>query len=104
MDNETIPLDSSSSSAEDPLYILSLLNNELMSFSWKLINKEYNIGRSSESNIILDDITVFNTNKHINTNKATVPNFPFLETFILDPVIKTYIEPIRTKNSLINTA
>ena len=50
------------------------------------------------------DIDVFNTNKHIKTNKATVPNFPFLETFILDPVIKTYIEPIRTKNSLINTA
>ncbi len=58
MDNETIPLDSSSNSAEEPLYILSLLNNELMSFSWKLINKDYYIGRSSENNIILDDITV----------------------------------------------
>ena len=58
MDNETIPLDSSSSSAEEPLYILSLLNNELMSSSWKLSNKDYKIGRSSENNIILDDITV----------------------------------------------
>ena len=58
MDNETIPIDSSSSSAEDPLYILSLLNNELMSSSWKLTNKNYNIGRSAENNIILDDITV----------------------------------------------
>ena len=58
MDNETIPLDSSSSSAEEPLYILSLLNNELMSSSWKLSNKEYKIGRSSQNNIILDDITV----------------------------------------------
>ena len=57
MDNETIPLDSSSSSTEEPLYILFLLNNELMSSSWKLINKEYKIGRSSENNIILDDIT-----------------------------------------------
>ena len=58
MDNETIPLDSSRSSAEEPFYILSLLNNELMSTSWKLIIKDYYIGRSSENNIILDDITV----------------------------------------------
>ena len=54
MDNETIPLDSSSSSAEEPLFILSLLNNELMSSSWKLSNKDYKIGRSSDNNIILD--------------------------------------------------
>ena len=58
MDNETIPLDSSSSAAEEPMYILSLLNNELMSSSWKLVIKDYSIGRSSENNIILDDITV----------------------------------------------
>ena len=58
MDNETIPLDSSSSASEEPMYILSLLNNELMSSSWKLVNKDYSIGRSSENNIILDDITV----------------------------------------------
>ena len=58
MDNETIPLDSSSNSAEEPLYILSLLNNELMSSSWKLIIEDYYIGRSSQNNIILDDITV----------------------------------------------
>ena len=58
MDNETIPLDSSSNSAVEPLYILSLLNNELMSSSWKLIIKDYYIGRSYENNIILDDITV----------------------------------------------
>ena len=58
MDNETIPLDPAGKSTEEPLYILSLLNNELMASSWKLINKEYKIGRSSENNIILDDITV----------------------------------------------
>ena len=58
MDNETIPLDTSSNSAEEPLYILSLLNNELMSSSWKLVVKDYSIGRSSDNNIILDDITV----------------------------------------------
>ena len=58
MDNQTVPLDSSSNSADDPLYILSLLNNELMSSSWKLSNEEYSIGRSSKNKIILDDITV----------------------------------------------
>ena len=58
MDNETVPLVSSSNSDEEPLFLLSLLNNELMSSSWKLMNKEYNIGRSSENSIILDDITV----------------------------------------------
>ena len=58
MDNQTVPLDSSSNSAEEPLYILSLLNNELMSSSWKLSNEEYNIGRSSSNSVILDDVTV----------------------------------------------
>ena len=58
MDNETIPLDSSSNNAEEPLYILSLLNNEVMSSSWKLMAKNYSIGRASDNNIILDDITV----------------------------------------------
>tara|TARA_B100001057_G_scaffold131888_1_gene131142 strand:- start:164 stop:511 length:348 start_codon:yes stop_codon:yes gene_type:complete len=58
VDNQTVPIDSSSNSAEEPLYILSLLNNELMSYSWKLSNNEYSIGRSSSNKIILDDITV----------------------------------------------
>ena len=58
MDNQTIPFDSASNSADEPLYILSLLNNELMSYSWKLISKEYNIGRSSSNSVILDDVTV----------------------------------------------
>ena len=71
-DNETIPLDSSSSSAEEPLYILSLLNNELMSSSWKLINKNYNIGRSSENNIILDDITVSRNHALLSVSKDNI--------------------------------
>ena len=58
MDNQTIPFDTASNSADEPLYILSLLNNELMSYSWKLANKEYNIGRSSSNSVILDDVTV----------------------------------------------
>ena len=58
MDNQTVPFDTANDSAAEPLYILSLLNNELMSYSWKLINKDYNIGRSSSNSIILDDVTV----------------------------------------------
>ena len=72
MDNETIPLDSSSNSAEEPLYILSLLNNELMSSSWKLIIKDYYIGRSSQNNIILDDITVSRNHALISVSNENI--------------------------------
>ena len=72
MDNETIPLDSSSSSPEEPLYILSLLNNELMSSSWKLSNKDYKIGRSSKNNIILDDITVSRNHALLSVSKNNI--------------------------------
>ena len=72
MDNETIPLDSSSSQTEEPLYILSLLNNELKSSSWKLINKDYKIGRSFENNIILDDITVSRKHAFLSVNKGII--------------------------------
>ena len=72
MDNETIPLDSSSSQTEEPLYILSLLNNELKSSSWKLINKDYKIGRSSGNNIILDDITVSRKHAFLSVNKGII--------------------------------
>ena len=72
MDNETIPLDSSSSSTEEPLFILSLLNNELMSSSWKLSNNDYKIGRSSENNIILDDITVSRNHALLSVSKKNI--------------------------------
>ena len=72
MDNETIPLDSSSSSTEEPLFILSLLNNELMSSSWKLSNKDYKIGRSSENNIILDDVTVSRNHALLSVNYENI--------------------------------
>ena len=72
MDYDTFPLDSSSSSAVVDLYILSLLNNELMSSSWKLINKNYNIGRSSENNIILDDITVSRNHALLSVSKDNI--------------------------------
>ena len=72
MDNETIPIDSSSNNAEEPLYILSLLNNELMSTSWKLMTNKYSIGRTSDNNIILDDITVSRNHGFLFVNKKEV--------------------------------
>ena len=72
MDNETTPLDSSSNSDEEPLYILSLLNNELMSSSWKLVVKSYNIGRASDNNIILDDITVSRKHASISVTSQNI--------------------------------
>ena len=72
MDNETIPLNTSSNSGEEPLYLLSLLNNELMSSSWKLVAKDYSIGRSSQNNIILDDITVSRKHALISVSNKNV--------------------------------
>ena len=72
MDNETTPLVSSNNSDEEPLFLLSLLNNELMSSSWKLSNKDYKIGRSSENNIILDDITVSRNHALLSVRKGNI--------------------------------
>ncbi len=72
MDNETIPIDSSSNSAKEPLYIMSLLNNELMSSSWKLTINNYNIGRTIDNNIILDDITVSRNHASLSVKKEKV--------------------------------
>ena len=72
MDNQTIPFDTASNSADEPLYILSLLNNELMSYSWKLINKDYSIGRTSSNSVILDDVTV--SREHANSTNGIYVN------------------------------
>jgi len=72
VDNETIPLGTSNDSPEEPLFILSLLNNELMSSSWKLVSKDYCIGRSSENDIILDDITVSRMHASLTVSKKRV--------------------------------
>jgi pSer/pThr/pTyr-binding forkhead associated (FHA) protein len=58
VNNHTVPINNDSNDFEEPLYVLSLLNNELKTTSWKLQLGDYNIGRSSENRIILDDITV----------------------------------------------
>ena len=72
MDNETTPLETSSDFAAEPLFLLSLLNNELMSSSWKLVFKDYSIGRSSDNNIILDDITVSRNHALITVSEQKV--------------------------------
>ena len=72
MDNETTPLEPSSNSTDEPLFILSLLNNELMSSSWKLVSKDYSIGRTSENNIILDDITVSRTHALLSISEKRI--------------------------------
>ena len=50
------------------------------------------------------EIEEFNTYKQIRTNKDAVAYLPFCETLILAPVNKTYIEPNKTRTSLIKTA
>tara|TARA_A100001035_G_C27779880_1_gene501176 strand:+ start:37 stop:384 length:348 start_codon:yes stop_codon:yes gene_type:complete len=72
VDNETTPLETSSDFAAEPLFLLSLLNNELMSSSWKLVSKDYSIGRSSDNNIILDDITVSRNHALITVSEQKV--------------------------------
>ena len=72
MDNQTVPIESSSNSDEKPLYILSLLNNELMSYSWKLSNQAYKIGRASINSIILDDITVSRNHALLSVNNKNI--------------------------------
>jgi pSer/pThr/pTyr-binding forkhead associated (FHA) protein len=74
VNNHTVPITNNLNEIEEPLYVLSLLNNELKTTSWKLHLGEYNIGRSSENRIILDDITVSRNHciLHILKDKATL--------------------------------
>ncbi len=74
MNNHTVPITNNPNEIEEPLYVLSLLNNELKTTSWKLQLGDYSIGRSSENRIILDDITVSRNHciLHILKDKATL--------------------------------
>jgi len=74
VNNHTVPITNNPNEVEEPLYVLSLLNNELKTTSWKLQQGEYNIGRSSENRIILDDITVSRNHciLHILKDKVTL--------------------------------
>tara|TARA_B100000073_G_scaffold114506_1_gene92655 strand:- start:311 stop:652 length:342 start_codon:yes stop_codon:yes gene_type:complete len=57
MDDHTKPLEKQDN-LDKIKYLLTLLNTELMSSSWILQNGEYTIGRLSNHQIILDDVTV----------------------------------------------
>lgn len=74
MNNHTVPINNDSNEFEEPLYVLSLLNNELKTTSWKLQIGDYTIGRSSENRIILDDITVSRNHciVHVLKDKVTL--------------------------------
>tara|TARA_B100000902_G_scaffold362707_1_gene381204 strand:+ start:1619 stop:1963 length:345 start_codon:yes stop_codon:yes gene_type:complete len=58
MSNETKPLEDSLIFNKNSKYILSLINDDISSISWFLINGIHKIGRLPEKEIILDDVTV----------------------------------------------
>ena len=58
MSNETKPLEDSLIFNKNSKYILSLINDDISSISWFLINGIHKIGRLPEKEIILYDVTV----------------------------------------------
>jgi len=58
MNNETIPFEESLFINQNAKYILSILNDDIKSSSWLLTNGIHKIGRLSDKEIILDDVTV----------------------------------------------
>jgi len=72
VDNHTKPLNEKNSMELVPLFILSLLNSELSSTSWKLNIGNYKIGRSSDNIIILDDITVSRFHAEISISENSI--------------------------------
>ena len=58
MNNETIPIEDSLIFTQNSKYILSLLKEDITSTSWFLPNGIHKIGRLTEKEIILDDVTV----------------------------------------------
>ncbi len=71
MDDHTKPLEKQASN-DNIKYLLTLLNLELMSSSWILQNGKYTIGRLSNHQIILDDITVSRNHASIDINNEKV--------------------------------
>ena len=94
MNNHTVPITNNSNEVEEPLYVLSLLNNELKTTSWKLQQGDYNIGRSSENRIILDDITVSRNHciLHILKDKVTLIDLDSTNGIFVNGDLKEKVE------------
>ena len=94
MNNHTVPITNNPNEVEEPLYVLSLLNNELKTTSWKLQQGDYNIGRSSENRIILDDITVSRNHciLHILKNKVTLIDLDSTNGIFVNGDLKENVE------------
>ena len=72
MNNETIPFEESIFINQDAKFILSLLNDDIKSSSWLLINGIHKIGRLANKEIILDDITVSRNHGYISVEDDAV--------------------------------
>ena len=72
MNNDTIPFEDSIFINQEAKYILSLLNDDLKSSSWLLINGIHKIGRHENKEIILDDITVSRNHGYISVDDGEI--------------------------------
>ena len=72
MNNETIPFEESIFINQEAKFILSLLNDDIKSSSWLLINGIHKIGRLANKEIILDDITVSRNHGYISVEDDAV--------------------------------
>ena len=68
MNNETIPFEESLFINQNAKYILSILNDDIKSSSWLLTNGIHKIGRLSDKEIILDDVTVSRNHAYISVD------------------------------------
>ena len=68
MNSETIPFEESLFVNQNAKYILSILNEDIKSSSWLLTNGIHKIGRFSDKEIILDDVTVSRNHAYISVD------------------------------------
>ena len=68
MNSETIPFEESLFVNQNAKYILSILNEDIQSSSWLLTNGIHKIGRSTDKEIILDDVTVSRSHAYISVD------------------------------------
>ncbi len=72
MNNDTIPFEDSLFINQEAKYILSLLNDDVKSSSWLLINGIHKIGRLESKEIILDDVTVSRNHGYISVDDEEI--------------------------------